>query len=112
ALALLAVPTGPLVGRRVLVTAGGTREPIDPVRYVGNRSSGKMGHAIAAAARRRGAQVVLVTTSEQPVPAGISVVAVETAEQMRDAVLEVADDCDVVVLAAGGRGVARSAVAR
>jgi phosphopantothenoylcysteine decarboxylase / phosphopantothenate---cysteine ligase len=100
ALALLAVPTGPLAGRRVLVTAGGTREPIDPVRYVGNRSSGKMGHAVAAAARRRGAQVVLVTTSTQPVPPGISVVPVETAEQMRNAVLGIADDCDVVVMAA------------
>src|SRR4051812_22799644 len=76
ALAILALPTGPLAGWRVLVTAGGTREPIDPVRYVGNRSSGKMGHAIAAAARRRGAQVVLVTTSSRPVPAGIDVIAV------------------------------------
>lgn len=100
ALALLAMPTGPLAGRRVLVTAGGTREPIDPVRYVGNRSSGKMGHAIAAGARRRGAQVVLVTTSARPVPAGISVVPVETAEEMRDAVFGIADDCDVVVMAA------------
>src|SRR5580765_859323 len=100
ALALLAVPTGPLVGRRVLVTAGGTREPIDPVRYVGNRSSGKMGHAIAAAARRRGAQVVLVTTSSIPVPPGVTVVAVDTAEEMRAAVLASVDECDVVVMAA------------
>jgi phosphopantothenoylcysteine decarboxylase/phosphopantothenate--cysteine ligase len=100
ALALLDLPTGPLAGRRVLVTAGGTREPIDPVRYVGNRSSGKMGYAIAAAARRRGARVVLVTTSALAVPAGISVIGVETAEQMRDAVLANADDCDVVVMAA------------
>jgi phosphopantothenoylcysteine decarboxylase/phosphopantothenate--cysteine ligase len=100
ALALLDLPTGPLAGRRVLVTAGGTREPIDPVRYLGNRSSGKMGHAIAAAARRRGANVVLVTTSARAVPAGVSVVEVETAEQMRDAVLANADDCDVVVMAA------------
>ena len=100
ALALLDLPTGPLAGRRVLVTAGGTREPIDPVRYLGNRSSGKMGHAIAAAARRRGAHVVLVTTSARAVPAGVSVVEVETAEQMRDAVLANADDCDVVVMAA------------
>jgi phosphopantothenoylcysteine decarboxylase/phosphopantothenate--cysteine ligase len=100
ALALLDMPTGPLAGRRVLVTAGGTREPIDPVRYVGNRSSGKMGHAIAAAARRRGAHVVLVTTSARPVSTGISVVEVETAEQMRAAVLANADDCDVVVMAA------------
>jgi phosphopantothenoylcysteine decarboxylase/phosphopantothenate--cysteine ligase len=99
-LALLDLPTGPLAGKRVLVTAGGTREPIDPVRFVGNRSSGKMGHAIAAAARRRGARVVLVTTSGQPVPPGISVVEVETAEQMRDAVLANADESDVIVMAA------------
>jgi phosphopantothenoylcysteine decarboxylase/phosphopantothenate--cysteine ligase len=100
ALALLAQPSGPLAGRRVLVTAGGTREPIDPVRYVGNRSSGKMGHAIAAAARRRGAHVVLVTTSARPVAAGIDVLGVETAEEMRDAVLGIAGDCDAVVMAA------------
>jgi phosphopantothenoylcysteine decarboxylase / phosphopantothenate---cysteine ligase len=100
ALALLETPTGPLVGRSVLVTAGGTREPIDPVRYVGNRSSGKMGHAIAAAARRRGARVVLVTTSAQPVAAGVELVPVETAEEMRDAVLGCSDECDVVVMAA------------
>jgi len=82
-----------------LVTAGGTREPIDPVRYVGNRSSGKMGHAIAAAARRRGAHVVLVTTSAQPVSAGVTVVEVETADEMRHAVLASSDACDVVVMA-------------
>jgi phosphopantothenoylcysteine decarboxylase/phosphopantothenate--cysteine ligase len=91
---------GPLSGRVVLVTAGGTREPIDPVRYVGNRSSGKMGHAIARAARRQGARVVLVTTASQPVTAGIDVVAVETAEQMRDAVLTRAESCDAIVMAA------------
>jgi phosphopantothenoylcysteine decarboxylase/phosphopantothenate--cysteine ligase len=100
ALAMLDLPIGPLAGRRVLVTAGGTREPIDPVRYVGNRSSGKMGHAIAAAARRRGAQVVLVTTSSIPVPPGVTVISVDTAEEMRAAVLGSADDCDVVVMAA------------
>jgi phosphopantothenoylcysteine decarboxylase/phosphopantothenate--cysteine ligase len=91
---------GPLFGRRVLVTAGGTREPIDPVRYVGNRSSGKMGHAVARAARRQGARVVLVTTANQPVADGVDAVAVETAEQMRDAVLARADDCDAIVMAA------------
>jgi phosphopantothenoylcysteine decarboxylase/phosphopantothenate--cysteine ligase len=100
ALALLKLPTGPFASRRVLVTAGGTREPIDPVRYVGNRSSGKMGHAIAAAARRRGAHVVLVTTSSIPVPPGVTVVSVDTAEEMRTAVLASADDSDVVVMAA------------
>ena len=76
------------------------REPIDPVRYVGNRSSGKMGHALAAAARRRGAEVVLVTTTGRAVPDGVAAVPVETAEQMRDAVLAVAGECDVVVMAA------------
>jgi phosphopantothenoylcysteine decarboxylase/phosphopantothenate--cysteine ligase len=91
---------GPLSGRRVLVTAGGTREPIDPVRYVGNRSSGKMGHAVARAARRQGAHVVLVTTANQPVADGVEAVAVETAEQMRDAVLAHADGCDAIVMAA------------
>ena len=71
----------------VLVTAGGTREPIDPVRYVGNRSSGKMGHAIANVAARRGARVVLVTTAPMPSAPDVEVVRVETAEQMHDAVL-------------------------
>jgi len=100
ALALLDLPTGPLAGRRVMVTAGGTREPIDPVRYVGNRSSGKMGHAIAAAARRRGAQVTLITTAAIAVPAGVAVLEVETADQMRDAVIANADASDVIVMAA------------
>jgi phosphopantothenoylcysteine decarboxylase/phosphopantothenate--cysteine ligase len=99
-LELLATPTGVLSGRRVLVTAGGTREPIDPVRYVGNRSSGKMGHAIAHAARRAGAEVVLVTTADRAVGAGIDAVRVETADQMRDVVLERADECDAVIMAA------------
>ena len=93
-------PGGALFGRRVLVTAGGTREPIDPVRYVGNRSSGKMGHAIADAACRHGAQVVLVTTTARPATAGVEVVGVETADEMRDAVLERATDSDVVIMAA------------
>jgi phosphopantothenoylcysteine decarboxylase / phosphopantothenate---cysteine ligase len=89
-----------LSGRRVLVTAGGTREPIDPVRFVGNRSSGRMGHAIADAAFRAGAQVVLVTTSGLPVLPGVDVVRVETAEQMRDAVLARSAASDTVVMAA------------
>jgi len=89
-----------LSGVRVLVTAGGTREAIDPVRYITNRSSGKQGHALAAAARRRGADVVLVTTSSLPVPAGAEVVPVETAAQMEAAVLDRADAADVVVMAA------------
>jgi len=71
---------------RVLITAGGTREPIDPVRYVGNRSSGKMGHAIAREAAGRSLRVTLVTSSDLPVPGGVKVVAVETAQQMADTV--------------------------
>ncbi len=87
ALELLAAPrsspgAGMLAGRQLLVTVGGTREPIDPVRFVGNRSSGKMGHAIADAAQRAGAQVVLVTTSALPTGPGVEVVRVETAEEM------------------------------
>ncbi|HEX4775435.1 MAG TPA: bifunctional phosphopantothenoylcysteine decarboxylase/phosphopantothenate--cysteine ligase CoaBC, partial [Acidimicrobiia bacterium] len=89
-----------LAGVRVLVTAGGTREPIDPVRYVGNRSSGKMGHALAEVAWRRGAATTLVTTQSRPVPAGVDVVRVETADEMAAAVLDRYDGVDVVVMAA------------
>lgn len=89
-----------LAGLRLLVTAGGTREPIDPVRFIGNRSSGKQGHAIAAEAARRGAEVILVTTVERPTPAGIEVVRVETAAQMHAAVSAHAPSADVVVMAA------------
>jgi len=106
AVAILASPTssltaGDLAGRRVLVTAGGTREAIDPVRYIGNRSSGKMGYAIAEAAARRGADVVLVTTVNRPAPPGVTdVVRVESAAEMADAVLGRYGDLDVVVMAA------------
>jgi phosphopantothenoylcysteine decarboxylase/phosphopantothenate--cysteine ligase len=89
-----------LGGRRVLVSAGGTREPIDPVRFIGNRSSGKQGHAVAEAASERGAKVVLVTTTGQPGPAGATVVHVETASEMESALLEQAAHADVVVMAA------------
>lgn len=89
-----------LAGRRILVTAGGTREPIDPVRFLGNRSSGKQGHALAAEAVARGASVVLVTASDRPAPAAAEVVRVETAAEMEDAVLVRAADADVVVMAA------------
>jgi phosphopantothenoylcysteine decarboxylase/phosphopantothenate--cysteine ligase len=91
---------GRLAGRRVLVTAGGTREPIDAVRYVGNRSSGKQGHAVAAEAAARGALVTLVTTTDRPGPAGADVVVVETAAEMHDAVLARAAVSDVIVMAA------------
>ena len=89
-----------LAGVRFLVSAGGTREAIDPVRFITNRSSGKQGHAVAAAARRRHADVVLVTTSNQPRPPGVEVVEVETAAQMEEAMLSRAAGADVVVMAA------------
>ncbi|HEY5013381.1 MAG TPA: bifunctional phosphopantothenoylcysteine decarboxylase/phosphopantothenate--cysteine ligase CoaBC [Acidimicrobiia bacterium] len=89
-----------LAGTTVVVTAGGTREPIDPVRFLGNRSSGKMGHAVAAEAARRGAHVILVTTASAGVPDGVEVVRVETAQQMADAVLAVAPRAGIVVMAA------------
>lgn len=91
---------GDLAGVRVLVTAGGTREPIDPVRFIGNRSSGKMGHAIADAAARRGAAVTLVTTTDRPAPDGAHVVRVTTAEELADAVVGAYADTDAVVMAA------------
>ena len=83
---------------RVLVTAGGTREPIDPVRYMGNRSSGKMGHAIADEAARRGHRVTLITSSDLPTLASVKAVRVETAQEMLDAV--VGEEADVAVMAA------------
>lgn len=89
-----------LLGLRVVVTAGGTREPIDPVRFIGNRSSGKQGHALAEEAAARGAKVTLVTTTGLPVSAGIDAVRVATAAEMEHAVLSRADDADVVVMAA------------
>lgn len=99
ALRLLAPKT--LAGERVVVTAGGTREPIDPVRVVANRSSGKMGYAIAAEAARRGADVVLVSgPTALPAPPGVRRVAVETALEMRDAVRAALPDCTVFVAAA------------
>lgn len=88
-------------GRRVLVTAGPTREPIDPVRYISNRSSGKMGYAIAAEAVARGARVTLVTgPTELNPPSGVEVVSVETVQEMSDAVISRAADADVFISAA------------
>lgn len=89
-----------LVKRRVVVTAGGTREAIDPVRFVSNHSSGKMGYAIAEAARDRGADVTLITTAPLTPPLGITVVRVDSAEQMCAAVLQAVDQADVLVMAA------------
>lgn len=83
---------------RVLVTAGGTREPVDPVRYLGNRSTGKMGHAIADAAARRGMDVTLVTSSDLSVLPVVKVVSVETAQEMLEAVSGI--ETDIAVMAA------------
>jgi phosphopantothenoylcysteine decarboxylase/phosphopantothenate--cysteine ligase len=91
---------GDLAGLRVLVTAGGTREPLDPVRFVGNRSSGKMGHAVADVAAGRGAAVTLVTTTHRPAADAVEVVPVDTAEEMAEAVLTRFAEADVVVMAA------------
>jgi len=94
------LPGGPLTGVEVLVTAGGTREPIDPVRYLGNRSSGKMGNAIAVAAARRGAHVTLVTAGEPIEHPRVTVVRVETAAEMAEQAWERATSTDVAVMAA------------
>ena len=94
-------PTRDLAGERVVVTAGPTREPIDPVRYISNRSSGRMGYALAAAAARRGAQVTLVSgpTALTP-PSAAGFVPVQTAEEMREAVLHHAERASIVIKAA------------
>jgi phosphopantothenoylcysteine decarboxylase/phosphopantothenate--cysteine ligase len=90
-----------LAGRRVVVTAGPTREAIDPVRFIGNRSSGRMGYEIAAAAWRRGADVLLVSgPSRLPPPAGVEIHRVETAEEMRAAVAGALPSADALVMAA------------
>ena len=92
---------GDLAGRKLVVSAGGTQEPIDPVRYVGNYSSGKMGYAIAEAARDRGAVVTLVSAPVAlAVPYGVELVAVKTAEEMRDAVVARCADADALIMAA------------
>jgi len=91
---------GDLGGWRVAVTAGGTREPLDPVRFISNRSSGKMGYAVAETARDRGAAVTLITSASLRPPYGMTVVAVERAGQMRDAVMSVLPEIDALVMAA------------
>src|SRR5262249_52797382 len=97
-------PDGPLRGKRILVTAGPTYEDLDPVRYIGNRWSGKMGFAIAAEAARRGASVTLVAgpvgSSGVEPPAAAELIRVRSAEEMHDAVLSRSDGVDVVVMAA------------
>ncbi|MDG4859158.1 bifunctional phosphopantothenoylcysteine decarboxylase/phosphopantothenate--cysteine ligase CoaBC [Streptomyces sp. T-3] len=91
-----------LAGRHVVISAGGTREPLDPVRFLGNRSSGKQGYALARTAAARGARVTLIAANATglPDPAGVDVVPVGTAVQLREAVLKAASDADAVVMAA------------
>lgn len=89
-----------LAGQHVVVTAGGTREPIDAVRVIANRSSGKQGYAIAEDAHRRGARVTVISTVDLPVASGVSVISVETTQQMQDAVTTAAVSADVVIMAA------------
>ncbi len=99
--AMLPPPHGPWDGLRVLVTAGGTREPIDPVRFIGNRSSGRMGLALAAAAARRGAEVTLIAANVSlPPPAGMRVVEVETTAELAAAVKDEFADAHVLLMAA------------
>jgi phosphopantothenoylcysteine decarboxylase / phosphopantothenate---cysteine ligase len=94
-------PKGSLLGRCVLVTAGPTYEDVDQVRYIGNRSSGRMGYAVAAEAARRGARVILVSgPSQLDPPPSTEIVRVRSANEMQDAVMRVADQADIVVMAA------------
>ncbi|HMO56529.1 MAG TPA: bifunctional phosphopantothenoylcysteine decarboxylase/phosphopantothenate--cysteine ligase CoaBC [Roseiflexaceae bacterium] len=97
--ALIGRTTGPLRGRRVVVTAGGTHEPIDPVRYIGNRSSGRMGFALAAEARDRGAHVALIAgPTPLPPPVGVELIRVETALDMQAAVTAAIDGADLLIM--------------
>jgi len=93
--------SGDLAGKRLVVTAGGTREPIDPARHIGNPSSGKMGYALAEAARDRGARVTLITAPASiPQPTGMEVVQVETTAQMKQAVAKAVAQADALLMAA------------
>jgi phosphopantothenoylcysteine decarboxylase/phosphopantothenate--cysteine ligase len=99
--ALAALRPRDLTGRRVVVTAGGTREPLDPVRFIGNRSSGRQGIALAEAARDRGAEVVLIAAHlEVAAPSGVELREVATTEQLRVATLDAASGADAVIMAA------------
>jgi phosphopantothenoylcysteine decarboxylase/phosphopantothenate--cysteine ligase len=92
---------GDLAGRRIVVTAGGTQEPIDPVRHIGNRSSGKMGYAIAEAARDRGATISLITApTSLPEPAGMEVTRVRSAAEMKESVAKAVAKADALIMAA------------
>jgi phosphopantothenoylcysteine decarboxylase/phosphopantothenate--cysteine ligase len=98
---LLTPSPTPLAGVRVVVSAGGTREPLDPVRFLGNRSSGKQGYAVAEVAATRGAEVTLVSANVAlPVPGGVTLVLVQTALELGEAVAKAAQESDVVVMAA------------
>lgn len=102
-----------LAGRRIVVTAGGTQEAIDPVRYIGNHSSGKMGYALAEAARDRGADVTLVTApTALPDPAGIEVVHITSAAEMKKAVTKATAKCDALIMAAAVADYAPKSVAK
>ncbi len=94
-------PVPDLAGKKILVTAGGTREPLDPIRYIGNRSSGKQGYAIACAAAKRGAIVTLISANSQLTQvSNLSVINVESAQEMFDQVEKNFDDCDILVMSA------------
>ena len=103
---------GDLADKHIVVTAGGTREPIDPVRHLGNRATGKMGHALAQAARDRGAQVRLITTATPAETAGIEVSRVETAVQMKQAVVKAVAQADALIMAAAVADYRPKSVAR
>jgi phosphopantothenoylcysteine decarboxylase/phosphopantothenate--cysteine ligase len=99
--AVLAGTKVDLIGKRFLVSAGGTQEALDPVRFIGNRSSGKQGYAIATQAIARGAQVTVVSANvNAAAPAGCEVLSVESADELRQAMIERASQCDVIVMAA------------
>lgn len=101
AVRLVLARSGDLRGRTIVVSAGGTQEPIDPVRFIGNRSSGKMGYAIAEAARDRGAEVILISgPTSLAAPAGVTVINVNTADEMARAVLLNIDGADALIMAA------------
>jgi len=105
--------SGDLAGKRIVVTAGGTQEPIDPVRHIGNRSSGKMGYAVAEAARDRGAEVKLITApTSLPEPAGIEVVHIRTATEMKEAVAKATAQTDALIMTAAVADYQPKSVAR
>jgi len=105
--------SGDLAGKRIVVTAGGTQEPIDPVRHIGNRSLGKMGYAVAEAARDRGAEVKLITApTSLPEPAGIEVVHIRTATEMKEAVAKATAQTDALIMTAAVADYQPKSVAR